>query len=288
MSDQELTRVVANSLGRAANVSDRGLNASVTSSSQFDSITGAANVLTPAIGWRFNRHVSAEVSTPVFLYMRSSRTVMPTNPAVPPQTVTTLRHGLPGDTTMAAHVSSNSFTMDRLGDFRNTVTGSLAAPTGSVEDGVGAGKVTYNVTNHLQSESFLAPYVDLGIGSTSRLQSQRLQRAQTSRGELANFGVGVSMALPHASTVYLEAYEQLPIGKQTVFQVSPRNGRPSATQGRNGLAEDNGINLSADIPVAPHLMWSAFYSRGLRLHEDTAGFSFTILLRNPRRSTGDR
>ena len=288
MSDQELTHMVANSLGKGANVPARGLNASVTSSSQFDSITGAANVLTPAVGWRFNQYVSADVSTPVFMYLRSSRTVAATSPAVPPRTDTTVRHALPGDTTMAAHVSSKTFAMGRLGDFRDAVTGSLVAPTGSVEDGVGAGKATYNVTNHLQSESFLAPYVDLGIGSTSRLQSQRLQRAQTSRGELANFGVGVSMALPHASTVYLEAYEQLPIGKQTVFQVTPRYGRPSAAQGSNGLAEDNGINLSADIPVAQHLMWSAFYSRGLRLHEDTAGFSFTVLLRNPRQSNGNR
>jgi len=288
MSDQELAVAVANSLGPAGIVPRAtGFNASVISSSQYDSITGWANVLTPSLAWRFNRYLSADVATPLFMYMRSQRVIVPTG-GRPAYLDTTVRRDLPGDTTMAAHISSKGFTMGRLGDFYNVVTGSLSAPTGSVEDGIGAGKVTYNVTNHLQSASFFAPYVDLGIGSTSRLQNRRVQRAQTSRGQLANFGVGVSMLLPHASTVYLEGYEQLPLGNQTVYQVDPRTGRPTATQDRNGLAEDNGINLSLDIPVSPHVTWSAFYSRGLRLHEDTTGFALTFILRNPLKPNQNR
>jgi hypothetical protein len=287
MSDQELALAVANSLGPAGIVPrTTGFNASLISSSQYDSITGWANILTPSLAWRFNHYVSADVATPLFLYMRSQRTVQPRSG--PPYLDTTIRHGLPGDTTMALHLGSKSFDMGKLGNFYDVLTGSLSAPTGSVEDGIGAGKVTYNITNHLQSASFLAPYVDLGIGSTSRLQNRRVQRSQTSRGELANFGVGVSMALPRASTIYLEGYEQLPLGTQTVYQVDARSGRPDATQNSNGLAEDNGINLSLDIPLAPHVTWSAFYSRGLRLHEDTAGFAFTLLLRNPLRNNRDR
>lgn len=288
MSDQELAVAVANSLGPTGIVPRAtGFNASIITSSQYDSITGWANVLTPSIAWRFNRYISADVATPLFLYMRSQRAITPPGGG-PAYTETAIRHGLPGDTTMAAHVSSKTFTMGRLGDFNNVVTGSLSAPTGSVEDGIGAGKPTYNVTNHLQSASFFAPYIDLGIGSTSRLQNRRVQRSQTSRGQLANFGVGVSMLLPHASTVYLEGYEQLPLGTQTVYQVDPRTGRPDATQGRNGLAEDNGINLSLDIPLVPHLTWSVFYSRGLRLHEDTGGFALTFILRNPLKRNQDK
>lgn len=288
MSDQELAVAVANSLGPVGIVPrTTGFNASLISSSQYDSITGWANVLTPSIAWRFNRYISADVATPLFMYMRSQREVIPPGGG-PSYFETAVRHGLPGDTTMAAHVSSKGFTIGRLGDFYNVTTGSLSAPTGSVQDGIGAGKVTYNITNHLQSASFFAPYIDLGIGSTSRLQNRRVQRSQTSRGQLANFGVGVSMELPHASTVYLEGYEQLPLGTQTVYQVDPRTGRPDATQGRNGLAEDNGINLSLDIPLVPHLTWSAFYSRGLRLHEDTGGFALTFILRNPLKRNQDK
>ncbi len=287
MSDQELALAVATSLGPTGIVPrTTGFNASIISSSQYDSITGWANILTPSLAWRFNRYVSADVATPLFLYMRSQRVVQPTTGA--PYTDTTIRHGLPGDTTMALHLSSNSFTMGKLGDFYDVLTSSLSTPTGSVQDGIGAGKVTYNVTNHLQSASFLAPYVDLGIGSTSRLQNRRVQRSQTSRGELANFGVGVSLELPRASTLYLEGYEQLPMGSQTIYQVDPHSGRPDATQSSNGLAEDNGINLSLDVPVVPHLTWSVFYSRGLRLHEDTVGFAFTLLLRNPHHRDTDR
>ena len=287
MSDQDLALAVANSLGPAGIVPRAtGFNASVISSSQYDSITGWANILTPSLAWRFNRYVSADVATPLFLYMRSQRMVQPATG--PPHLDTTISHGLPGDTTMALHLGSPSFTMGKLGDFYNVLTGSLSAPTGSVPDGIGAGKVTYNVTNHLQSASFLSPYIDLGIGSTSRLQNRRVQRSQTSRGQLANFGVGVSMELPRASTIYLEGYEQLPLGSQTIYQVDGRTGRPDATQNSNGLAEDNGINLSVDIPMAPHIIWSGFYSRGLRLHEDTVGFAFTLLLRNSLRKNTDR
>ena len=288
MSDQELAVAVANSLGPTGIVPRAtGFNASVITSSQYDSITGWANTLTPSLAWRFNHYVSVDVATPIFMYMRSQRYEIPTTGG--PDTIqTTIRHGLPGDTTMAAHVSSKAFTLGSLGDFYNVTTGSLSAPTGSVEDGIGAGKVTYNVTNHFQSASFLAPYVDLGIGSTSRLQNRRVQRAQTSRGQLANFGLGVSMLLPHSSTIYLEGYEQLPLGNQTVYQVDPHSGRPDATQGINGLAEDNGINLSLDIPLVPHLTWSVFYSRGLRLHEDTGGFALTFILRNPIKRSRDK
>lgn len=273
MSDDELALAVAKSLRPNGVVPvQRGFSASVVSSSQYDSITDWSNVLTPGIAYRFNRYLSADVATPIFLYMRSQHT----DPAG--VTVTKIRHDVPGDTVMAAHAILGNFRAKPLGRFSDTLTGSLSAPTGSSEDGIGAGKMTYNVTNHLQSQSWLAPYLDLGIGTSSRLTNPLLQRSQTSRGELLNIGAGVSLLLPHASALYLEGYEQFPLGKQTVFQVDPRYGRPGTSQS-NGLAEDNGINLSVDVPVAPHVIWSGFYSHALRLHEDTAGFAFTVLLR---------
>jgi hypothetical protein len=285
MTDDELALAVASSLGPVGIIpSQNGFNASLITSSQWDSVSDWANVLTPSVAWRFNRYLSADVAAPIFLYMRSQRISGGTMPTA----TTDVRHDVVGDTVMAAHLSSRHFTMGKLGGFGDTLTGSLSAPTGSVQDGVGAGKTTYNATNHLQSNSLLAPYLDLGIGSTGRLQNRRLQRAQTSRGELLNIGVGISAELPRASTLYLEAYEQLPLGKQTIYQSDPRNGRPRVTQTMNSLAEDNGVSLSLDVRVAPHMTWSAYYSRGLRLHEDTVGFAFTFILRNPVRLTTSR
>jgi hypothetical protein len=288
MSDDELALAVAGSLGPSGIIPSRsGFNASMISSSQFDTVTGWANVLTPSLAYRFNRYFSADVATPIFLYLRSQHTVDTTVPGQAPSStrLTDLRHGVPGDTVMAAHWSSKHFEMSKAGSFGNTVTGSLSAPTGSSEDGIGAGKVTYNFTDHVQSDAFLAPYIDVGIGTTSRLQNRRLQRSQTSRGNLLNVGAGVSLQLPRASTLYLEGYEQLPLGSQTVFQTDPRSGRAgqATVQTSSGLAEDNGMNLSIDVPVAPHMMWSGFYSHGFRLHEDTVGFAFTFLLRSPQR-----
>ncbi|SEC26569.1 hypothetical protein SAMN05443244_3046 [Terriglobus roseus] len=288
MSDDELALAVASSLGPSGIIPFRsGFNASIITSSQFDTVTGWANVLTPSLAYRFNRYFSADVSAPIFLYLRSQHTVDTTIPGQAPSftRLTDIRHGVPGDTVMAAHWSSKHFDMGKAGSFGNTLTGSLSAPTGSSEDGIGAGKVTYNFTDHVQSDAFLAPYIDVGIGTTSRLQNQRLQRSQTSRGNLFNLGAGVSLELPRASTIYLEGYEQLPLGSQTVFQTDPRSGRPgqATVQTNSGLAEDNGVNLSLDVPVAPHAMWSGFYSHGFRLHEDTVGFAFTFLLRSPQR-----
>lgn len=293
MSDDELALAVARSLGPSGILPYRsGFNASITTSSQFDTVTGWANVLMPSLAYRFNRYVSADVATPIFLYLRSQHTVDNTIPGQAPSLtrLTEIRHGVPGDTVMAAHLSSKHFKIGKAGSFGNTVTGSLSAPTGSSEDGIGAGKVTYNFTNHLQSDSLLAPYVDVGIGTTSRLQNPRLQRSQTSRGKLLNLGAGVSLQLPRASTIYLEGYEQLPLGSQTVFQTDPRSGRPgqATVQTSSGLAEDNGINFSIDVPVAPHVMWSGFYSHGFRLHEETVGFAFTFLLRSPPRLSSSR
>jgi hypothetical protein len=291
--DDELARAVASSLGPSGIIPYRsGFNASLISSSQFDTVTGWANVLTPTVAYRFNRYFGADVSTPIFLYLRSQHTVDTSVPGQPPSSLrqTNIRHGVPGDTVMAVHWTSKHFDMGKAGSFGNTLTGSLSAPTGSSEDGIGAGKVTYNFTDHVQSEAALSPYIDVGIGTTSRLQNQRLQRSQTSRGKLLNLGAGVSLQLPRASTLYLEGYEQLPLGAQTVFQTDPRSGRPgqATVQTNSGLAEDNGVNLSIDLPAAPHVMWSGFYSHGFRLHEDTVGFALTFLLRSPPRQSSSR
>ena len=298
LSDDELALAVAGSLDPSGIIPYRsGFNASVITSSQYDTVTGWANVLTPSLAYRFNRYLSADVATPLFLYLRSQHTVdtsMPgtSMPGQPPSSIrlTDIRHGVPGDTVMAAHFTSKHFEMGKAGSFGNTLTGSLSAPTGSSEDGIGAGKMTYNFTDHMQSDALLSPYLDVGIGTTSRLENQRLQRSQTSRGDLLNLGAGVSLALPRAATIYLEAYEQLPLGAQPVSQTDPRSGRPgqATVQTSSGLAEDNGLNLSVDIPVAPHVMWSGFYSHGFRLHEDTVGFAFTFLLRNPPRQPASR
>ena len=289
LSDDELAAAVANSLGPAGiTPSYRGYNASIISSSQHDSISGWSNVLTPSVAYRFNRVFSADVSTPVFLYIHTQSTVIvaPT-PGGPPTgflTMAQAQHGIVGDTVLAAHGYLPSFAVARF-TLVDTLTGLLIAPTGSVADGVGAGKTTFNLTNHLEAAGRWSPYVDLGIGTSSRVQNRRLQRDQTSRGAIANFAAGLRMPMPRRTVFALEAYEQLPLGSQQVSSTEVRQGGPPETTqelAASGVAEDNGLNTALDVPLTPHLTFSGFYSRSLRQHEDIAGFSITFLLRPAR------
>lgn len=286
LSDDDLAAAVANSLGPAGIVpSYRGYNASLISSSQHDSISGWSNLVTPSLAYRFNRWMSVDVSTPIFLYLHTqSTTATDGRPLTGFTTVSREQHGVVGDTVLAAHVYLPTFT-PRHTTLYDTVSGLLIAPTGSVSDGVGAGKTTYNITNHLEAASHWSPYVDLGIGTSSRVQNRRLQRDQTSRGLLANFAVGGRVAMPRRVVFTLEAYEQLPLGSQQVSSTEVRQGGPPQTNQITttaGVAEDNGFNTALDIPLSPHVTLSGFYSRSLRQHEDIAGFSLTFLLKAAR------
>lgn len=286
LSDDELAAAVASSLGPVGVIPvQRGFNASLISSSQHDSISGWSNVLTPSVAYRFNRYVSADVSTPVFLYLRTdSATLTETTPGGPPTGFTYTvqqQHGIVADTFMAVHVNT-PFAVHRHSLY-NTLNALLIAPTGSVSDGVGAGKTTWNLTDHIETGGRWSPYLDLGLGSSSRVQNRRLQQDQTSRGILANFAAGFRFDLPHHLDFAAEAFEQLPLGTQRVSQTGARQGGPPGTYQQvvtSGLAENNGFNTVLDIPLAPRVTLSGFYSRSLRQHEDIAGFSLTFLLRN--------
>ncbi len=286
LSDDELAAAVANSLGPAGIVpSYRGYNASLISSSQHDSISGWSNLLTPSVAYRFNRAFSADISTPIFLYIHTQSTVatIPTQGEIPNgfTTVAQSQHGILGDTVLAVHAHLPPFTAAHDALF-NTLTGLLIAPTGSVSDGVGAGKTTFNVTDHMEAAGRWSPYVDLGLGTSSRVQNRRLQRDQTSRGVLANFALGVRTVLPRHAVFALEAYEQLPLGTQHVSSTEVRQGGPPQTNQvttTSGVAEDNGFNTALDVPMTPNLTLSGYYSRSLRQHEDIAGFSLTFLLK---------
>ena len=290
LSDDDLAAAVANSLGPAGILpTERGYNASLITSSQHDSISGWSNVLTPSLAYRLNRVFSADVSTPIFLYLHTQSTAAqaasPGGPSTGFTTMSQVQHGVLGDTVIAVHAHLPPFTPVRQTPLYDTVSALLIAPTGSVSDGVGAGQTTFNVTNHLEAAERWSPYVDLGIGTSSRVQNRRLQRDQTSRGYLANFAVGVRTLLPRRAVFALEAYEQLPLGSQQVSATKVRQGGPPETTQSTataGVAEDNGFNTALDLPMTPHLTLSGFYSRSLRQHEDIAGFSLTFLLKAAR------
>lgn len=282
MSDDELALAVAGSLGPVGVVPvQKGFNASLISSSQHDSANGWSNVITGSVAYRFNRAFSVDASSTVYLYLRSDRKAPDNATLAQTLAATKIYRGVTGDTVMGFHYTAPEIRVAPLGGMTDTLSFLLSAPTGSVTDNVGSGNPTFSVVNHLETGMFLSPYLDLGISNGSRLQDRRVSKSQTTRGELANFAFGLTLELPRTTNLSLEVYELLPLGAQTIVQTTVRKGRTTRTTTTEGLAEDNGFNTAFDIPLQPHLALSGFYSRSLRQHEDTVGFSFTYLLRPP-------
>ena len=77
----------------------------------------------------------------------------------------------------------------------------------------------------------------------------------------------------------MEAYEELPLTKDLVYSTTGKGKKKVTTSTNEGPAEDNGFLTSLDIPLSPHVTMSGFYDRSLIDHDDTAGFSFTFLLK---------
>jgi hypothetical protein len=47
----------------------------------------------------------------------------------------------------------------------------------------------------------------------------------------------------------------------------------------NGLSEDNGFTTALGVPVTAHLLFSGYYNRSLRQHQDTVSLGMTFVLR---------
>ena len=69
-----------------------------------------------------------------------------------------------------------------------------ACPQGNVNDGLGAGQVTYNINNHFETSFFrFTPDVELGFGDTSNLVEQRVLKSYITVGPMAHFQAGTAV-----------------------------------------------------------------------------------------------
>ena len=250
----------------------RGFNASLISSSQHDSGAGWSSTLSPSVAYRLNPHVSFDTSVPVVLYALS--TVLGGSAARPTSTQKISRLTF-GDVALAGHLDLP------VGEtFFYTLTPTVTFPSGNSSLGLGAGQVTYDFNNHFEAELPLNPFVEIGIGDNSALVNRRVRRGQNSVGLVSHFEAGGALDLPRDIAFAVSAYEILPIGSQTVYSTrTVRKRTVTRATGVTGLAEDNGFNTSLDIPLQRHVVLSGFYNRSLRQHNDTVGFSFTLLAR---------
>lgn len=295
----------ANKIGPAGIIPvHSGYNVSVVSGSQYDSGGGWSSILTPDVAFRFNRHLSVDFATPTFVYFMAS---INTGTAASPVYTVEPRHFAMGDSTLAGHAEFNGDPVSY------SLTAAIGMPTGNATYGLTAGQSTYNLNNHFDlSVGRLSPDIELGLSDTSLLINQRLSRARTfsSTGKLAHFQAGSSIDLPWHCSFEADAYEDLPIGAQQVTGSTkgssgvvgrgahgkpvnlPGKGAPVGTGSQggqtatatttvtsSGLAEDNGLYTSLDMPLNPHLVLSGVYGYSVRQQDATAGFSLTYLLR---------
>jgi hypothetical protein len=278
-----------------------GFNAGVTYSGVHDSASGWYSVVTPAVSYTFSDRYSADASASIYFH----RLVQNTNPATAATQPLVVEPINAGDTLIGFHAFFEP------GSLQNTITGSLTAPTGDQSQGLGAGQVTYDFSNHAEryykKVGFL---VDVGAGDSSGLFNSVVSKDYSSVGPLAHFQAGLVVWLPHRTYIQSVAYEQLPLGSQTVYRTVKRgehdqgeddgggggnggggNGgggnpppapTPTAT---SGAIEDNGFTTIVGVPLNDYLTLSGYYNRSLRQDIDTVSFGMTYVIRGRRKRT---
>lgn len=266
-----------------------GLNAGVTYSAVHSSSVGWYNVTTPAVNYTFSRRFSADASTSIYFNRKVANT----------DTATAAQHPLvndpidPGDTLIGFHAFFEP------GSLQDTITASLTAPTGDRAKGFGTGQVTYDFSNHLERYfNQLGLVLDLGGGNSSGLFNDLVVKDYNSVGGLAHFESGLVYWFPRRAYIEAIAYEQLPLGSQTVYRTVARGGRSRGNEDGGGpptptpppvattvttVSEDNGFTTFVGIPLNHHLILSGYYNRSLRQRLDTVSFGMTFLLRGTPR-----
>jgi hypothetical protein len=249
----------------------RGLNAGITFSQVHDSSIGWYNVVTPAVSFNFSPHYSADASLSIYPFR-----LMPINdPTAPSGQQLVAARGDLGDTLIGLHARFNS----RV--WWNTTTASLTAPTGSRSDGLGAGKVTFDFSDQLERSIRQAGLlVDIGAGNSSGLFNSLVTNDYNSLGPLAHFQAGAVLWPFGRNWIQSVAYEQLPIGGQTVYTPIGPEGVPVPSG--SGLSEDNGFTTSVGIPLPDHLAFLGYYNRSLHHRIDTVSFGMTYVWHGTR------
>lgn len=252
----------------------KGINFTLSSSSQYDDANGWSSELSPSLSFRFNPHFSLNTSLPYYLAINAQQ-IKGTKAA--PVYINTTAHSVIGDTSIAGEFDWDG---NWLG-YSFTATGGF--PTGNSTYNLSANTETYSINNHFEHNiGVFTPDIEIGEGNSSSLAG-RVRRAYVAVGPLATFQAGTTIDLPHAINIDLEAYEAMPIGNQNVYgTVKNKKGKNVTVLEGTGVAEDNGFNSTFSIQPNPHFGVSVFYNRSLRQYDNTTGFSLTYTARTPK------
>lgn len=245
-----------------------GFSANVATTAAHDSLSGWSLEETPSISYRFSSMFSADASFPFYAYLNAVKTGKKGDPRL------VGHQGVPSDAAIAGHVELHPELMDYDG------TLSFSLPTGNEHLGVGTGHVGVNYNNHLERNfGVLTPDLEIGIGNSSGLVRRRTAKSYSSSGMLGFLQAGSNVALPGSFDLDAEAYEQLPLGAQSVY--SRANRKKGAVLTRASDGEDNGFTFELDAPPLRRLALSANLSHSLRLGDTTEGLTLSFLLHAP-------
>jgi hypothetical protein len=256
-----------------------GFNASLGLTTQHDAAAGYAWLLNPGIAYRFNSIFSMDAGAPIYMFLN---VYLPVNNKINAPEGYKAERGIPGDTGINAHLEIHPNVFDY------NFTASIGAPTGNSTYGVGAGQVTYSFNNHFEHTfGILSPDIELGFGDSSALTNTAVRKNYLAVGKAAFFQAGSSVVLPFHTSFEADAYESMPLARNTIYTTTGKGKKAKTTSTTTGAAEDNGFTTTLDIPINTHVTLTGFYNRSLRDHDDTAGFTVNVLLRKPHKDEDD-
>lgn len=248
-----------------------GFNAGISYFGVHNSAVGWYSVATPAVSFAFSEHYSADASASIYF----RRMVENLNPQERAESALVTDAVDASDTFLSFHATFAPRVFD------DTVTASMTLPTGNSAEGLGTGRVAFDFANHAERYvGNVGLQMDLGVGDTSTLSNNIVNKEYSSLGAMAHFQTGAVFWL-RGDWLQLLAYEQLPMGSQKVYQsYAPNgdgNGQPVST---TGASEDNGLTAVVGIPLTGRLTALSYYNRSLRHHSDTVSFGLTYVLRS--------
>lgn len=254
-----------------------GANLSLAATSQHDSTTGWASLLTPALTYRFDPHLSVNASIPIFATVD---TYQQTAPAHGPTAAT---YALVSHNFMPGDASAGAAFLSHAGELEATLSATLGIPTGDPALALGAGHTTFEVAADVDRSigDYITPEFELALDDSPNLALKRLHKSYVATGLSAHLQGGLSISLPRKISLSLDGYGDLPLGTQ---KITGKKKKAAAVQSSDG--DDNGLMSTLEIPASRHIAVSAFYNRSLYDSTDIAGVTLTFVLRAPSSDTG--
>lgn len=270
-----------------------------TSYESFGGSSDSAGVVTKLdtnIGYRFNRHFSADAGLPIYFIHASSST-----------SGLTSTNGI-GNFYVDLRLTVDNPALNFISNLRGT------APTGDTSVGLSTGHATYDWTNHFDRQfGRFRPYGEVGIANTVSDTPYYLRLFSTF-GLVGHFEAGLGFRVSRYVSLSASAYDIAASGEQTIYSRFMQRGLGSSgsgmgmgatigvrsspggrgriyetaavTTGPASLANDNGCSSGVSFFPARFVDLGVGYSRSVHFREDSVyfgiGFDIGYLWRKSR------